>query len=153
MRNTNWWVKLAKTLGQHHMCTFGIDGFESSHVLYRRGTNWKKIIENASAFIQAGGRAEVDCLVFKHNQEEIKDFKNSMLSLGFVKVNIKHTRRFYDMGQFPVEDVNGNIEYHLEPAVDEFPIQFLPLEKISKDISIWENIVEKSHNFSLFPVR
>lgn len=143
-RSLEWWKDLARALGKNHLCTFGIDGFEQSHVLYRRGTNWKKIIENASAFINAGGRAEIDCLVFKHNEKEIDQFKEEMLSLGFIKVNLKYTKRFYDMPQFPVEDKDGNIEYHLEPALTQSIIEFLPLEKISKDISVWEKIVEES---------
>lgn len=143
-RDASWWKELAHTLGKHHTCTFGIDGFEKSHVLYRRGTSWKKIIDNASAFINAGGNAEIDCLVFKHNQNEVDDFKQQMLDIGFNKINFKYTRRFYDMNNFPVEDKKGNIEYYLEPAIQESVIEFLPLEKISKDISIWERNVEQS---------
>jgi MoaA/NifB/PqqE/SkfB family radical SAM enzyme len=143
-RDKDWWQELAVVLGDNHMCTFGIDGFEDSHVLYRRGTSWTKIIENAKSFIAAGGKAEIDCLVFKHNQNEISNFRNQMLDIGFSKINLKFTKRFYDMKQFPVENRQGEIEYFLEPAVQEYPIEFLPLEKISKDISIWKDIVEQS---------
>lgn len=142
-KDTKWWENLARVLGQYHTCTFGIDGFENSHVLYRRGTNWKKIIENASAFIQAGGNAEIDCLIFKHNQHEIHDFKKQMLEIGFKKINFKYTKRFYDIKHFPVEDKNGNLEYYLEPAIRE-EVEVFPLKKISKDISIWENIVKQT---------
>jgi len=140
-RDTAWWKELAGSLGENHMCTFGIDGFENSHVLYRRGTNWKKIIDNAIAFISAGGKASIDCLVFKHNQDELVEFKKQMLDLGFINVNFKYTRRFYDMQTYPVEDKQGKVEYYLEPAIQESVIEFLPLEKISKDISIWEKKV------------
>lgn len=143
-RDIRWWKTLAKVMGENHVCTFGIDGYERSHVLYRRGTNWKKIVENATAFIKEGGRAEIDCLVFKHNEAEIEDFKNEMLCLGFFRVNLKYTRRFYDMKQFPVEDNFGNVEYYLEPSTIEFPMPFLPLEKISKDLSIWRQVVNKA---------
>jgi MoaA/NifB/PqqE/SkfB family radical SAM enzyme len=143
-RPVEWWEDLARSVSGNHMCTFGIDGFEESHVLYRRGTSWKKIIENAKAFINAGGNAEIDCLVFKHNQHEVVEFEKQMLDIGFKKINFKYTKRFYDMTHFPVEDKKGNVEYYLEPAIQESVIEFLPLEKISKDISIWETVVESS---------
>lgn len=143
-RNIKWWKRLAVVLEKNHLVTFGIDGFEKSHLLYRRGTNWHKIIENAMEFIAAGGNAEIDCLVFKHNEDEIEEFKSQMLSLGFLKVNLKYTRRFYDMLKYPVEDQNGNIEYYIEPTGKESPLHFLPLKKISDDITIWENIVKKT---------
>jgi len=47
-RSVEWWKDLAKAIDGNHMCTFGIDGFEDSHVLYRRGTSWKKIIETSN---------------------------------------------------------------------------------------------------------
>jgi len=141
-RPTEWWKQLAEVLGDHHLVTFGIDGFADSHSLYRRGTDWFKIISNAHAFISAGGKAEIDCLVFKHNQHELDRFEKEMAGIGFIRINFKYTRRFYDMKVFPVEDKNGKFEYNLEPAEKE--IQFLPLEKISKDISIWEEKVKQS---------
>jgi MoaA/NifB/PqqE/SkfB family radical SAM enzyme len=143
-RSTEWWKKLANVLGDHHMVTFGIDGFSDSHKLYRRGTDWHKIIENACAFISVGGKAEIDCLVFKHNENEVDEFKRQMLEKGFFKVNLKYTRRFYDMLAFPVQDKSGNFEYNLEPASFKQNVQFIPLEKISKDIKIWERTVEAS---------
>jgi len=143
-RDVRWWSRLAEVLGSNHTVSFGIDGFADSHVLYRRGTDWQKIIDNAQAFISARGRAEVDCLVFEHNQNEIEEFKSQMLSMGFFRVNLKYTRRFYDMAEFPVEDANGNIEYYLKPSTKESPVHFLPLEKISKDISIWKTVVESA---------
>jgi MoaA/NifB/PqqE/SkfB family radical SAM enzyme len=143
-RTIEWWKRLASILGNHHMVTFGIDGFADSHKLYRRGTDWFKIIENAQSFISAGGNAEIDCLVFKHNQHEIEDFKKQMLEMGFKKVNLKYTRRFYDMEKFPVEDKNGNFEYNLEPATAEKSVHYIPLEQISRDISIWEKKVDSS---------
>ena len=145
-RNTKWWHDLADAMRGDHEVTFGIDGFAESHVLYRRGTDWHKIIENAKAFIDNGGHATVDCLVFKHNEHELVDFEKEMLAIGFKSVNFKSTARFYDMAYFPVRDTKGNIEYNLEPPVTEpyKKVNFLKLEDIQKDISVWENIVESS---------
>ncbi len=67
-RRPEWWRELAAILksGPHYL-RFGIDGLEDSNHLYRRGTDWKTIMRAAEAFIGAGGRAEWDFLVFRHN--------------------------------------------------------------------------------------
>jgi MoaA/NifB/PqqE/SkfB family radical SAM enzyme len=142
-RNTKWWHDLADAMRGDHEVTFGIDGFADSHVLYRRGTDYNKIIDNAKAFIDNGGYATVDTLIFKHNEDEAKAFEEEMLRIGFKSVNFKSTQRFYDMDKFPVQDTKGNLEYYLEPPTKEpfKRMNFLKLEDISKDISIWENIV------------
>lgn len=145
-RSTKWWTNLAYALEGQHDVTFGIDGFAESHVLYRRGTDWQKIIDNAKAFISAGGTASVDCLVFKHNQYEIENFKEEMLSIGFKSVNVKSTGRFYDMQKFPVLNSSDQIEYYLEPvSLNEYkPINFLKLDELSKDITLWQDIVNQT---------
>lgn len=145
-RSTKWWADLAKALHGHHDVTFGIDGFAESHVLYRRGTDWQKIIDNARAFINSGGTASVDCLVFKHNQHEIEDFKKEMLSIGFHSVNVKSTGRFYDMLTFPVLNTAGQVEYYLEPVdLNKYKtVNFLKLDELSKDITLWQDIVDQT---------
>jgi MoaA/NifB/PqqE/SkfB family radical SAM enzyme len=144
LRNTKWWHDLADAMRGDHEVVFGIDGFAESHVRYRRGTDWHKIIDNAKSFINNGGYATIDCLLFKHNENELTKFKEEMLSIGFKSINFKSTQRFYDMLKFPVQRNNGEIEYYLEPAETEpyKRISFIKLEEISKDISIWENIVK-----------
>ena len=48
---------------------FGIDGLKDTHALYRISTDYDKILKNAQAFIDAGGDARWDMLVFKHNEQ------------------------------------------------------------------------------------
>ena len=47
MRNKDWWHRLAKTIGTqaNSEVVFAIDGFKGKHELYRRNTNFDKIIE------------------------------------------------------------------------------------------------------------
>jgi MoaA/NifB/PqqE/SkfB family radical SAM enzyme len=145
-RSTKWWENLAKAISGNHEVTFGIDGFAESHILYRRGTDWNKIIENATAFINAGGVATVDCLVFKHNETAIEEFTAEMLKIGFKSVNVKSTGRFYDMTQFPVLSTTGETEYYLEPVErQEYKkINFLKLDDLSNDINLWQDIVDRT---------
>lgn len=145
-RTIQWWSNLAKVLKDNHEVVFGIDGFADSHVLYRRGTDWHKIIENAKSFINSGGIATIDCLVFKHNENELKDFEEQMLAIGFKSVNFKYTRRFYDMKKFPVWNKEGIVEYNLEPTTKPYEkINLFKIDDIKKDISILEKIASASN--------
>lgn len=138
-RSTQWWKDLAIAMGPYQEVCFGIDGFASSHVLYRRGTQFDKIIENAKAYISSGGYATIDSLVFEHNQYEKDEFEAAMLTIGFSKVNFKITSRFYDLTEFPVYDKTGNIEYTLKPVSLEHlkPKKIIPIKEIATNISIW----------------
>jgi len=115
-RSTDWWKRLATVMGQNSMVVFGIDGFKGQHEIYRRGTNFDKIIENAKAFISAGGNARADSLVFEHNEEQVDQLRDFLTSIGFEDVNFKSTKRFYGEEKLPVEDKAGNIEYYIKPA-------------------------------------
>lgn len=142
-RTPGWWRDLAKIINGTSDVTFGIDGYKDSHALYRRGTSWDKIIENATEFISAGGNAKIDTLVFKHNEHEIEQFREEMLALGFSQVNIKYTGRFYNMDKFPVYDANGNYEYDLLPSSVN-PTQHINIDQISKNIDLWRDTVAAS---------
>lgn len=116
LRTPKWWKELASALSPNGEVIFGIDGFKGQHELYRKGTNWDKIIENVRAFIEAGGIAKADTIVFKHNENSIYDLKDYLLEIGFAGVNIISTERFYGQDHFPVNDLKGNHLYNLEPS-------------------------------------
>ena len=55
---------------------FGIDGIDQKSLeRYRIGSNFKKVQENFRAFINAGGKATWQFIVFEHNEHLIKDAK------------------------------------------------------------------------------
>jgi len=118
LKTPTWWQKLAKALTPNGTVIFAIDGFKGEHELYRRGTSWDKIIENAKAFIEAGGQARADCLIFKHNEARIEELKTYLLDTGFVEVNLKPTNRFYGDSGFPVQDRFGEHEYVIHPPTN-----------------------------------
>jgi len=111
-RTVDWWRELA-TL--RTTVVFGIDGLKDTHHLYRIDTDFDKIIENARAFIQAGGRAEWHMLVFKHNEHQIELCENLSKELGFEKFSLKHTTRFMEEEFFVLDDL-GRSKYILEPT-------------------------------------
>jgi len=118
MRNTKWWKSLANAIGtqSNSEVVFAVDGFKGKHELYRRNTNFDKVIENMGAFVEAGGRARVDSLVFAHNEQETEELEKYLLSLGVESVSFVRTTRFYEMTEFEVLDKHGNFEYNLRPA-------------------------------------
>lgn len=119
LRTVAWWEKLAAVLGNNGEVVFGIDGFKGEHEVYRRGTDWDKIIENAKAFISAGGNAKADCLVFKHNEQRIEELEKFLLGIGFSSVNFKVTNRFHGCNTFEVINKNKEFEYYLEPPTKD----------------------------------
>jgi len=111
-RNEDWWIDLAKL---DIDVRFGIDGLLDTHSLYRVGTDWKKIIENASAFINAGGNAIWDMLVFDHNKHQIEECKLLSEKLGFKNFNAKHTSRFRE-NVLTVLTKEGKTSHNIYPS-------------------------------------
>ncbi len=120
-RRPEWWRELAGIMksGPHYL-RFGIDGLEDTNHLYRRGTDWKTVMRSARTFIEAGGRAEWDFLVFGHNEHQVEEARKLAEDMGFMEFFVRKTGRFLDAGeletsdQYRVEDRKGNFEYFLE---------------------------------------
>ena len=94
---------------------FGIDGLSGAHELYRIGTNWVKILDNARYFINAGGNATWDMLVFDHNKHQVDICKELSESLGFKNFVSKNTARFKD-DSLNVLDKTGRTTHILYPT-------------------------------------
>jgi len=117
LRSKDWWQQLAKSLPSKHKVVFALDGLEDTHSLYRVGTNFNTIIENAKAFISAGGKAEWAFIRFKHNEHQVSQVRKMANDLGFESFTIKDSGRFIFDSTFPVYDRNGNTTRYLEPSV------------------------------------
>ena len=111
-RSKKWWQDLAFL---NVFVTFGIDGLEDTHHLYRISTDWNKIIENAKAFIDNDGKAEWHMLVFKHNEHQVEDCRSISKEIGFKKFTSKHTSRF-KVDKWEVIDDVGRPTHYLEPT-------------------------------------
>ena len=89
MRKPEFWERIGKLFASKTIdsttwrITFSVDGLEDTNHLYRRNVEWSKLIANITAFINAGGFAEWDYLIFKHNEHQISQAKELSNSLGF----------------------------------------------------------------------
>jgi MoaA/NifB/PqqE/SkfB family radical SAM enzyme len=94
LKNTDWWEKLAGLINRElDYVVFSIDGLEDTNHIYRRKVNWQKLMENVTAFISSGGRAQWDMLVFKHNEHQIEQARQLSKDLGFVEFRYKVSKR------------------------------------------------------------
>lgn len=98
---------------------FGIDGLEDTNHLYRRNTSWNSIIKNVKSFIESGGYAIWDFIVFRHNQHQVDIAKKLSQQLKFKEFNVKKTGRFFNKEHQLVDSVDvintqGVKEYTLQ---------------------------------------
>jgi hypothetical protein len=126
LRNTDWWSELGKKLSrQEHDIWFGLDGLTGVHEIYRQGTSYDKIIQNATAFIQSGGQAIWQFIPFAHNEHQILEALKTSQKLGFkqfklVKLFRNHkTVRHWRTGQ----------EFELKPPRDIVKLIRMPGQK------------------------
>jgi MoaA/NifB/PqqE/SkfB family radical SAM enzyme len=91
MRTPEWWSKLGTVFSQRSprdlsswRVIFSIDGLEDTNHIYRRNVKWKNLMANAKAFIDAGGNAVWEYLIFEHNEHQIEEARKLANDLGFV---------------------------------------------------------------------
>ena len=83
MKTPKWWAELAKI--KNIKIEFALDGLADTHHIYRQNTNWQKVIDNATAFIQAGGYAIWQFIQFEHNKHQFNECKELSKNLGFAE--------------------------------------------------------------------
>lgn len=91
-----WWEDLADA---GVVVTFSIDGLEDTNHLYRQKVKWQNVMTNAQAFIDRGGRARWEFIVFKHNEHQIEEAELRAKNMGFEQFRTKKTGRFFSTVQ------------------------------------------------------
>ena len=93
-RDETWWAKLAEIFGRMGAVIFSVDGLADTNHLYRQGVSWKAVERSMDAFIEAGGRARWDFLVFEHNQHQVEEAEELSKQKGFERFVAKKTGRY-----------------------------------------------------------
>lgn len=95
VRSLNWWRELALLINQEKdYVIFSIDGLKDTNHIYRINVEWEKIMANAAAFINSGGNAHWEMLVFEHNQHQVSQAQQLAQNMGFKWFRTKISRRF-----------------------------------------------------------
>ena len=128
MRNPEWWAKLGAVFAQRNprdltcwRVIFSIDGLDDTNHLYRRNVKWDNLIANARAFIDAGGNAVWEYLIFEHNEHQIETARKMADDLGFV-LFIPKKALGVDNGQnlttLPALNKDGELDYVIKAPRD-----------------------------------
>jgi MoaA/NifB/PqqE/SkfB family radical SAM enzyme len=120
VHDTDYWAEIAKIMNGYGQIDFGIDGLEDTLHLYRRNVKYSRVIENARAFIQAGGRAQWNFIVFRHNQHQVDACEQLARNMGFKGCRAKISKRPLTnklespLGWQPSVVLPGKIKCHAE---------------------------------------
>jgi MoaA/NifB/PqqE/SkfB family radical SAM enzyme len=120
--DTEYWASLAEIIGGYGQVDFNIDGLDDTNHVYRRNTSFNKIIDNATAYINAGGKAVWNYIVFEHNQHQISQAQELSFKLGFKDFKYRATGRFLnhqtmeEFSTWPVQNRQKQIEYVIRPT-------------------------------------
>lgn len=99
IQNISWWSELAGIFNQpKDYVVFSIDGLQDTNHVYRKHVSWRKLMDNAETFINAGGSAHWDMLVYKHNEHQVDACQELAKSLGFKWFRAKVSKREYISG-------------------------------------------------------
>jgi len=133
-RDTAWWAELASIFNNKGAVIFSVDGLEDTNHLYRQGVNWNIVERSMKSFINAGGRARWDFLIFEHNQHQVDQARELANSLKFEKFTAKKTGRF----------LKANTEAkEIHPVFNKKGIKVI---EIKKPIEQYQNQALKTQN-------
>ena len=119
IRNPIWWTQCGELLdGIYDYVVFSIDGLEDTNHIYRVGVQFKKIMENAQAYIDTGASAHWDMLVFDHNKHQIEQCKRLADSMGFTWFRSKETDRWDQFNLTQIKPANNPNEIDYQAIED-----------------------------------
>ena len=120
IRAPKWWNRMGYLLNsERDYVIFSIDGLQDTNERYRIGCAWDKIMNNARAFIEAGGRAHWDMLVFDYNQHQIDQCRTLASDMGFKFFRTKASSRgVYQWWHKYFPHTPDNLEHDYTPHTD-----------------------------------
>jgi len=94
-KSTDWWRELAGVFGRMGAVIFSVDGLRDTNHLYRQNVNWDNVERNMRAFIDAGGRARWDYIIFGHNEHQVEEAEQLAEAWGVERFQKKKSGRFF----------------------------------------------------------
>ena len=96
LRTPEYFERLSAKLKHHpggvRFC-FNIDGLSDTNALYRRNTNFEKIIDNARGFIRGGAKTVLwQYLIFPWNAHQVEQAQELAAAIGFHEFVVRNDR-------------------------------------------------------------
>lgn len=144
-RTPKWWGELGRFYKKtpHSHVQFHIDGLKDTNHIYRANVVFDRVIENARAFIEAGGKANWVFIPFSHNESQIVEAEKLAAEYGFAEFAIKVSARY--KSDFHYVDKHG-ISRKIEPTKeykiykDDTIIKCSAAERKEIYLDCWGNI-------------
>jgi sulfatase maturation enzyme AslB (radical SAM superfamily) len=148
LRDAKWFEEMAYLLRDSRgKVVFSVDGLADTNHLYRVGSDFGKIMENAQAFINAGGRARWDYLVFEHNEHQVEEAMALAKAMGFESFKVKKTNRFVQNKNYQAGEASKTDNVFLPRQKSEQPAYKIAVPKQEKyqadGVNSFEQIVKR----------
>lgn len=127
LRTPDYFREIAKRMRPKSEIMFSIDGLENTNHLYRIGANWQKIIENAQAYIDEGGKAVWQYIEFPWNEQDTNAAQALAKKMGFDRFKWRRDRS----GSPTDEDVQATIDHYTKLYKKDWK-QFIKSDKFVK---------------------
>ena len=117
IKTEQWWAQLGQVLSnESDYVVFSIDGLEDTNHIYRRNVSWHRLMRNAQAFIDNGGQAHWEMLIFKHNEHQVEQARELSAAMGFKHFRNKISRREKTWkNKFLEMPKNYSVNFHSNP--------------------------------------
>lgn len=94
-RSTSFWKKLGDISKKTKRIEiiFGIDGLKETNHMYRKNVSWKRLQNNFRAYINNGGAAVWQFIVFEHNKHQVENAQEIAKKEGFKRFKLRESSR------------------------------------------------------------
>jgi hypothetical protein len=124
-RSVEFWTKMGKLFNHPRMqLIWSVDGLEDTNHLYRRNVDWNILMRNVKAFVNSGGHAYWEWLIFRHNEHQLLEARELAKSLKFKDFIPKRAFGFNNpqnksINPMGVYNKKGELEYKIYPPMAE----------------------------------
>jgi MoaA/NifB/PqqE/SkfB family radical SAM enzyme len=156
----DWWWNLSKYLPNDHSIWFPIDGTDNKTMaIYREGSKYDRVIHNAVSFINGGGNAVWQMIMFEHNKHQFEKAKKLSSIYGFSDFRLIPSIFYNEKYKRPSEDIksdkefsNDNRKHRCRIEMNKYQIsskgEYLPCCFYFDNISLPENL-KKIDDYSI----